>query len=274
VACLILSTVRRRTLVYESHEYWAGVLEDRPMTRTVVRLLERAACRRSAFTIVVNDLIADEMATAYGSQRPIVVQNATGIELVDGIGTRSSNQPLNVLYHGIVAPNRGLEQLIRATSMTIRPCRLVIRGDGPLVENLRLLADHLEIADRVEFAPAVPLDLLVVAASRSDVGVWIGPPTPNNLMSLPNKIFEYLAAGLAIISSDFPEISRLLEETNAGFVCRGTDEEQVAEYLDLLASDDRLLESKRKAALLAAQTTCSWSAQEARLIDALTKLAP
>ena len=127
-AALVLARIRRKRLVYESHEYWAAKQPDRPLTRRWVRFVEQLGCRSADLVLVVNDTIADRMAEDYKITRPTVVLNASIAAPVDFIGHHAHDRPLEVLYHGILVPGRGIEIAIDAVALTSSAVELVIRG--------------------------------------------------------------------------------------------------------------------------------------------------
>jgi glycogen synthase len=93
-----------------------------------------------------------------------------------------------------------------------RPARLVLRGNGATryVSSLRRLAALHAAPETIVFEPAVPLESVVESAARSDIGVFAPPlATSQFRCMLPNKLFEYLMAGLMVVFSD-AEVSRKL----------------------------------------------------------------
>jgi len=267
---VLLGAVRRRPVVYESHEYWSAKFPDRPMSRRLGRRIERLGCRRADLVLVVNDTIADRMALDFAIPRPVVVPNVTDIAPIARVAEWDGASPLEVLYHGIVVPGRGVEHLVDAVALMKHPARLVVRGpdESGLREALVERARRHGLGERFVYADPVPLSQLVEAAAGSHVGVM---PFENRLgyeVALPNKLFEYMAAGLAVVSVDLPEIRRVIDEVGNGVLCTEISAKVLAAELDALAADPDRLAAYRHRSLDAARHRYNWDAQQHRLIDA------
>ena len=92
---------------------------------------------------------------------------------------------------------------------------LVFLGSSPFSgyeDGLREQAAAAGLADRVHFLPSVPLERLLEHTADADVGVSLLQDTcENHRLALPNKVFEYVAAGVPVVVSDLPELTRLVE---------------------------------------------------------------
>ena len=94
-------------------------------------------------------------------------------------------------------------------------CVLVVMGSGEdeYVEHLRALAGGAGAADRMIIRPPVRPSEVVAASAGADVGVVLNRNVSlNNFLSLPNKIYEYIAAGLPVVTSNSPEMTQLVNE--------------------------------------------------------------
>ena len=139
---------------------------------------------------------------------------------------------------------------------------MTIRGLGPLEPELRALA-----GDRVRFAEPAPPDAMVDGLAGFDIGIVPYQPTSlNNELCLPNKLFEYLTAGLAVAASDLPELGRVVRETGAGRTFDPGDAGSVAEALGELAEPAALAEARRRAHE-AATGPYSWGRQRDVLLE-------
>ena len=119
-------------------------------------------------------------------------------------------EPL-VLHQGAPAPDRGGEQLIEAMA-ELPAAHLVFLGSSPFSgyeDGLRERAVAAGLGDRVHFLPSVPLDRLLEHTADADVGVSLLQDTcENHRLALPNKVFEYVAAGVPVVVSELPELTR------------------------------------------------------------------
>ena len=96
------------------------------------------------------------------------------------------------------------------------------------------------MADRVVLAPPVPTGEVVRWAAGADVGLaLIQNVSLSYFLSLPNKLFEYVAAGLPVVASDFPDLRRVVEERGLGTVCRPDDPAAIARAIAWVARRPR-----------------------------------
>lgn len=222
---------------YDSRELYAHVAATagRPWVSWFWRLLEGRFIKDARVVFTVSDGIADHLAATYGIPRPIVVRNvpwrvpATVFEPSapdTGIGSTPT-----VLHLGQMRASRGLEHLISAMPF-VPGARLVFMGYGPGKPGLEALAAASPAADRIEFLPPVP----PADVPRSAAGAWVGvtlleDSCLNHRHALPNKLFEYLAAGVPVVASDLPEMRAVLESTKAGVCVDPTDVRELAAAL-------------------------------------------
>jgi glycosyltransferase involved in cell wall biosynthesis len=212
--------------VYDSHEYGVEQGLDRWRWRLVypryVRALEGRYIGGAAFVSTVGDGIAELLQRDYElGRQPLVIRNMPAYQ---SMPLRAAGEPMTVLYHGAFGTNRGLEDLVRSVSLWRSQFRLVVRGFGSraYVEHLRRVAAESPAADRICFVEPVPMSALIPEANRADIGVHAIPGTSSQTrLSLPNKFFEYVMAGLAVCVTDLPEMGRLVRRHDLGRTIAG-----------------------------------------------------
>jgi glycogen(starch) synthase len=255
-------------LVYDSHELYPEISGLSEPERRRWRRQERRTIARADEIITVSDSLADELVRSYGVSRPMVLLNVPTIVRKHGVSPLAGlkrPRELMVLYSGGISENRGIEQLAEA-ARSAHGWHLVIMGWGPLLGRIRELLPSVDVVD------PVAAEDVVDAASAADVGVIPYLPTSlNNALSLPNKLFEYVQAGLAIAASDLVELSRFIQAHHVGVVFPPGDVQGMRERLDSLAADGVRLAAMRSAAQDAA-TTFNWDKEKAKLIDLYSRL--
>jgi glycosyltransferase involved in cell wall biosynthesis len=156
-----------------------------------------------------------------------------------------------VLYLGGMQASRGLEEAIRALER-LPDCHLVLMGSGEekYVERLRTIAHEAGVAERLEIRPPVRPHEVVAVTAAADVGVVLNHRTNlNNYLSLPNKIFEYVVAGLPVVASDFPDMAELVNGYGVGVTCDPEDPAGIARAVEaVLRERERYREGARRAA--------------------------
>lgn len=245
---------RRPLLVYDAHEFEIGRATSRKrgtLRLFAVTFLERFLMRRCAFTIVVNDSIADEMTRIHClRERPVVARSTPYLwerdeaavstarcELLGRLGAPKDS--FLVMYHGAVVPGRGVETLIRAVAADPHIYGVVLGdGDGSYLDGLRVLAAELGTSDRVLFHPAVPREGLEAYVAAADVGlVACQAVCESYYYMLPNKFFENIQASNPVIASDFPETGAIVDKYGIGLKCDPEDITDVVSCIDRLRTD-------------------------------------
>jgi glycosyltransferase involved in cell wall biosynthesis len=186
---------------------------------------------------------------------------------------REAGPQIEVLYQGVLNPDRGLDRLIRSVSSWRPEFRLVLRGFGAArhVSWLRRLAAGREGSDRIEFVPSVPMTEMVTSASAADVGIMALPEVNRQTRyALPNKLFEYMMAGLAVCTSAAPEMKSVIDRYGVGVTFEDAEPESIAKAVNDLTRD-AIARHKRRS--LEAAKTLNWDAEQARLLAIYERLA-
>lgn len=266
--------VRKRRIIYDSHELYTEQRDDfSPALKKAMQAFERFLITKVDTVITVNESIAGELAVRYGIRKPRVLHNfsrfsciETGLRAEQRAKLGFTEDEIVVLYHGGYQPGRGLEELIASARHTDANIVIVLRGFGPSEERLRRQAEKMGLADKVRFIPPVPMKDLIKEAVFADIGIVSYRPTClNNYYSLPNKLFEYMTAGLAVISRDLPEIKRLNKKINFGCLFDNDSPEEIARAINLLARDRELLVSCKQRALEWVKSEGNWDKEAEKL---------
>jgi glycosyltransferase involved in cell wall biosynthesis len=268
-------------LVYDAHELHSGsaiVVQMNAFGRGVLRAWERALARRADAVITVNESLSAIIAHAYRVPAPVVVRNCPESAPAPADGGRLHRLlgiPAGMriaLYHGDLAPFRGIEQLLQSLRW-LPHVAIVLLGSGTLARHIPRLAAELGVPDRVFMAPFVPREQLLEHIAGADVGVIpIQPRAPSYYFSLPNKLFECLMAGRPVAASRLPEIRRVVEEEGVGALF---DPEQPREIARAIAA---VLDAPDYPALCARARACAlerhvWRLEAAKLLDLYGRLS-
>jgi glycosyltransferase involved in cell wall biosynthesis len=265
-------------LVYDSHELATSVPYRERTWAWFVGAIESLVVRRCAAVITVSDGIASRLSDRYRlTRRPTVVRNVSALDLNGHGGLRRTlgiqpDVPL-VLHQGAPAPGRGCEVLVEAVTR-LDGVHLAFLGDPEpgygetLLEQIRASG----VADRVALLPSVSLDQLLAQTGEADVGVTLLQDTcENHRLALPNKLFEYIRAGVPVVASALPETERLISSYGVGWCATPDDPNAVAVALRLALShrDDNELRLR----LSRAGEELRWSRERDRLIALYQELA-
>jgi glycosyltransferase involved in cell wall biosynthesis len=253
---------------YDTHEFateeYAEKRAWRLWHRPLVRALEGKFIREAKVVSAVSTGIARRLDELYSLPRPtIVVRNTPQYECR---GFRPTGERIRVLYHGIIVPGRGLEIAIDSVAQWRTEFELTLRGpENPeFTPALRARIAARSLDGRVVLAPAVPMTELVQEASAFDIGFFALPGhSRHNEFALPNKIFEYIMAGLCLCMTELPEIAGLIREYELGVTIPTLDPAAIAVAINRLDRDR--IDNHKRNALIAARELC-WERESEKLL--------
>lgn len=275
-------------LIYDSHEFEAGINTDgqRGKIKTwVIIRLERFLILKTALNIMVNDTIADEVQKLHQLPvKPLVVRNIPtywNINLKDceeqrKIFCNQLNLPYDtflIMYHGGIMKGRGIEFILKASS-NIKNIAIILLGNGdtPYLSDLKLQTKEQNIDRNTLFHPAVSQSELWKYVGAVDLGiVLIQNVCLSYFYSLPNKLFENIQALTPIISSNFPEMRKIVNKYQIGICINPTDISEIVEAI-MKVKDNPTLYKEFKHNLTIAKTELCWEQEKNFLIQAYTKL--
>jgi glycosyltransferase involved in cell wall biosynthesis len=253
--------------VCDFHEWYSENVSWDPRTgqwvphpapkRAWFRMVERIALSRADEVITVCDSIARELEQMAPRRRaPVhVIRNIPPLErssadyppLRETLGL--TPEQFIVLWQGGTGPSRMIEPIIEALQFAPRAV-LVIRGPSLDLfgEGYRALARRVGVEARLKLLPPVPSRDVVIAGESADAGIWTLPKLSKNFYyALPNKIFEYLAAGLPVLAADYPEAHKMVQAKGVGLCFDPYAPRSIAEQINRLADDASLYASFRAA---------------------------
>jgi glycosyltransferase involved in cell wall biosynthesis len=260
-------------LVYDSHELYCEQEFSGSEKRRWAAIEKRdiGAC---GLVITVNPSIAGELQRRYALARVEVIYNAERVGTVparsyylhDRMGLERSDPIL--LYQGGFSAGRHLLTLIRAMALTRRiDVRLVLMGEGQLRAAMVSLIKRLRLQDRVFLHPLVEQQALLSITGSADAGIIpYQPHCLNNYYCTPNKLFEFVAAGIPILASDLPELNRLIAGSDIGRVEDLTSAGQMAASIDRFFELPSTLQRWRNN-LQTVRQHLSWQTESTRLVS-------
>lgn len=255
----------RARLIADCHEYALGEYPDRRFWKLLmmpyVDAIQRHVLPRADAVTTVSAGIARQLAQDYGlAAVPAVVRNVP-VHKSPAV-FRPCGERIEVLYHGLIVPMRELEPLIEAFRLVRPEFHLVVRGPGEADYIARLggLCTRLGLGERVRIEPPVALDALIGAATASDVGIFLyRDRSPQMRFVLPNKLFEYVMAGLAVCVSDLAEMAAVVEAHDLGTLVPEVTPEAIAAAINAL---DRATIDRYKQRALAAARELNWESEQ------------
>ncbi|HLG61098.1 MAG TPA: glycosyltransferase [Ktedonosporobacter sp.] len=175
------------------------------------------------------------------------------------------------LYQGNIQPDRGLEILVRAAPFLKDGNVIVIMGQGikETICQLQSLITRERVADKVKLLPAVPYAELLDWTASADIGLTLFSRDYSLSIRycLPNKLFEYLMAGLPVLSSSLDGIEAIIRAYDVGQVVPSLTPADVGAAINALLADRDALARMSQNALRAAREEFNWERESARMLQ-------
>lgn len=255
----------------------APLIEEQSQYRTLVdRDGAEQAARRSFKSASVLVAVSEEVASylerfpeVHGRVR--VLANGVDPDLFRSkrVSDSSSNGLFTVGFVGSLKGWHGLPNLVEAFARltTLTPdVRLLIVGDGPEREHLETALRNRRILDVATFTGAVPHDQVPALLGSTDVAVAPYPKLSNFYFS-PLKIYEYMAAGLAVVASRTGQVAKLIDDGVTGLLYEAGDVDGLLNALVRLRHDPGLRLSLGRAARDAVVRAHTWDSVVKRVLE-------
>ncbi|GHO82072.1 glycosyltransferase [Dictyobacter formicarum] len=280
-ACYVAARLRRKPLIFEAYEL---PLQDVPlvaMSRSrrffyaIMKSCLRYLLARCAAVITVSPPIVQELQRRYRVPQIILLRNLPhyrASEKTDNLRQHLGLSPRTriALYQGNIQPDRGLERLVRAAAYLEPEHVIVIMGQnvGTTRAELKQLIMLQQVDAHIKIIPAIPYNILLEWTSSADIGLTIIPLdyTRNMRMCLPNKLFEYIQAGLPVLSSPLEAVREILTTYDVGCVARSMDPADVGKAINTMLSNEAELIRMRTNALQAARQDLCWEKEGLKLL--------
>lgn len=272
--------------VFDSHELWLGRSARghgsfyHRLAQAHYGWIERRYVTAAAAVLVANPPVAPILQRRYGLARVDSVPNYPAergpverreLRSLPGGAAIPPEAPV-VLYVGGITMERGIEQLVDAM-VDVTGAHLVFLGGGGLETEIRRRVDERGIAGRTHFLGMVPSAEVVPFAASATVGILSTVPTNlNNELALPNKIFQYMAASVPVVASDFPQIREVIESSAGGVVYDPTDVSALAAAIRTYTGDPARAERDGASGRRAISERYRWDTSAELLIEAYRRI--
>jgi len=269
----IISRLKKSELFYDSHEYFTEVPElvSRPRIRKIWLTIEKFIFPKLKNVYTVNESIASIYSKKYKVPVQVVrnlpfrpSEKSNVIRRVD-VGLPVDKKIF--LFQGAgINVDRGAEEAIEAIAENENAALLFV-GGGDVFNQLKEKVRSLKIEDKVFFIPKQPMEILYQYTSLADFGLTLDKDTNLNYRySLPNKLFDYIQAGLPVLASDLPEVRKIVDHYNIGKITPSTSVADIAATMKQMISDAQQLALWKENLKIAAADLC-WENEEKKLMQ-------
>lgn len=222
-ANFLVSKIKSKPLVYDSHEYFTEVPEliDRLKVKKVWEWLESKMLPKIKTAYTVCNSIAEIYSEKYGT--PFKVVRNIPLLSKNSFKKNSENAEKIILYQGAVNIGRGLKQAILAMHF-VDNAKLIIAGDGDIKADLEDLAIKENLQNKVEFAGRLSIKELTKLTPQADLGLSVEEDLGLNYrFALPNKLFDYIQAQVPVLITNLPEMAAIVNKYKIGEITDSLD---------------------------------------------------
>ncbi len=276
-ASYLAACLHRKPLVFDAHELPLNELDGtgkKWFLALSTRLLS-IILQRCAGIITVSSPIAQEICRRFHVAHVSLVRNILAYQtplksnrLHHYLGVNPEKRL--VLYQGNLQEDRDLDTLVRAAAYLAEDSMIVLMGKaiGATQAQLEALIADEGVADRVKILPPVPYANLLEWTTSADIGVIINSPDHsfNVCMSLPNKLFEYLMAGLPVLASPLDAVAQVIRSYDVGHILPSLSPADVGATINSILADRATLSRWSDNARDAAQRDLCWEKESQHLI--------
>ncbi len=238
----LASIIKRKPLVFDSHEYFTEVPEliGRPRVQKAWKWIEKKIVPKLKYAYTVCESIANLFEQEYQTRFEVVRNIPIAKEPIPvPKEKRIADDKKIILYQGALNIGRGLPEVIRSMQY-VDNSLLLLAGDGDITSQLKELVNTLNLQQKVRFLGRLPLEELSYITQQAHLGLSIEKDMGLNYrFALPNKLFDYIHAHVPVMVTNLPEMVKIVKGHNIGIVIDSHDPEAIAKAITHAVSDEK-----------------------------------
>ena len=261
--CLWASKIKKTARVYDAHELFCEMKEivTRPSRYKIWKKIEQYAVPqfRNGYTVCAP--IADEFKKMYGVSYEVI----RNVPMPLATPTPANHPAPFFIYQGAVNEGRSFETLIPAMRKANAP--LKIFGDGNFLEQTKILISQYELGNKVMLMGKLKPEILREQTAQAYAGITLFENNGHsNYLSLANRFFDYINAGIPQICVDYPAYREINRQFEVALLIQDLSSESIADAVNLLLTDS-VLYNRLKQNCLEARRLLNWQEEEKKLIN-------
>lgn len=266
-----------KIVVFDSHEDVPKQLLSKPyLPPIVMRLIsvafsiyERFACKKLDYIFAATPFIRDKFLKINSAS--LDINNFPMIGELDAAlpWDKKNNE---ICYVGGIASIRGIAEVVEAFAHTTEKVRLNLVGrfsESDVEQRVKKLSGWSSVNQLGQLERAGVKDVL----SKSLAGLVTFHPLPNHVDAQPNKMFEYMSAGIPVIASDFPLWRQIIDGSNCGVLVDPMNPQSIAMAIDSLARDPERAKALGENGRAAVSAKYNWDIESKKLLACYAQLS-
>ena len=275
----ILLKLLDKKVIYDVHEdlpeqilskYYIPYWQRKPLA-VFFKLVEQLASKVFDYIITATDNIQEKFNKP---EKAIAIRNFPILDLFKHTNAnhRDLSSHFKLIYTGGLFEIRGITQIVQALEYMNNNVELILLGEfspkeyGDEVKKIKGFG-------KVRYLGKVPFEEVPKYYSSADIGIVCFLPEPNHVKAMPNKIFEYMAAGLPVIASDFPLWKKIIDDAGCGICIDPTNPKKIAEAILYLSNNPKVRKKMGINGRKAVLEKYNWERESKKLLTAYEKLS-
>ncbi|MDQ0227156.1 glycosyltransferase family 4 protein [Metabacillus niabensis] len=278
---VLLRIFTRKPVIFDVHEHYPNAIMSKKYLKSWLKRPIRLAyeiIEKLSLPILSGVIYTtEEIGKRYKSYTSCKIENYPLTDMFPPL-QKVKGDHHTLLYLGGITRIRGIEELIDGFAKVAieRPeAKLLFVGgfesDSFEREIKQKVKEH-HLEEKVQFKGKVPYEQIEGYLSTASIGIIPYLPVPNHLVCLPNKLFEYMAAGVAVISSDFPHYRKVVESSSSGLLIDPESPQSIAKAMISLLDDATLTDEMGQNGRVAFETKYNWNSEEEKLVAFYRKI--
>jgi glycosyltransferase involved in cell wall biosynthesis len=244
-------------------------------SRKIWEQLEKFLFPRLKNVVTVNDSIKNVYEKKY--KVPVVVVRNVPYRSVNNENFRADlpkDKKILVMQGIGLNENRGAEEAILMMQFLGNDYALYFIGGGTILQKLKRMVVDLELSAKVTFIDVMPYNQMMAYTKQCFLGLIFEKINFNDehMFALPNKFFDYLKAGIPVLSSKAVEIKNIIEKYNVGAFIENFEPDEIAEKILEITKNNELYQQWKLNTVVVANELC-WENEEIKLKDFIRQLS-
>ena len=277
LANYLASIIRRKPIVYDSHEYFTGVpeIQNKTFVKKVWTTIENHIFPKLKHIFTVNQSIASLYEKQYGKQLKIIrniprKKTWTIDKSRQQLGL-PENKKIIITQGAGINIDRGVEEALEAMQFLNDVCFVII-GNGDVIPKLKKRTFELNLEKSIIFKDKMPYEQMMQYTQHAELGLSLDKNTNINYrLSLPNKIFDYIHAGVPILASKIKEVEAVITKHRIGLFIENHEPKHIAQQIEKALDEN--LKFKYQKNIKNAALQLNWENEEKNLVEVYKKIA-
>lgn len=261
---------KRKPIIYDSHELWTDValFGAWKLLKPIFGLLERIFAPKVEAIITVNDILAQKLRDKYHKPTLSLYNYPVLAKSKNASGSYRQKYPeqKTIVYIGTWRAGRALEQILAAARTLDESYKFIFVGYGAKGHLLYRAMEDENLKNKIIVTKVVSPDRLIEMIRNAWVGLClIENVSKSYYWSSPTKMFQYIAAEVPILGSNFPEFKKVITKNQIGEVIDPSDAQQIAKTIKKMVKSSQQQKYRRHLKGLA-EKQYQWALEEKKLI--------